>query len=279
MSVVMSVWNGEKYLRQAIESVLGQAFRDLEFIIVNDRSTDGSPTIIAECAKKDPRIVVINNEKDAAESNTNLTRSLNRALAAVRGEYVARMDDDDVSLPERFNKQVRFLDEHPDVGLVSCYAQVIDENGDQLNEIKRPAGDLDDLKRELFFSNQITHSSIMIRKSALDAVGGYDKTIRRAQDYDLYFRILKIAKIAAVSEVLLLWRDRKGSISATKQREQAHYARIAQKRAIAAGLYPKWYILFLPLFFFKSLIPMKWKRFIKNLLLKGRRVETESSNN
>ncbi len=122
VSVIMSVYNGDKYLREAIESILNQTFTDFEFIIVNDGSTDNSLEIIE--SYDDERIKTINNKK-----NIGLTKSLNKALKFAKGKYIARQDADDVSLPNRFEKQVEYLDSHPEVALVGTSVYLIDENG------------------------------------------------------------------------------------------------------------------------------------------------------
>lgn len=124
ISVVMSVYNGERYLGEAVESIFNQTFSDFEFIIINDGSTDRTPEILTEI--DDPRAKVIN------QPNRGLTASLNRAIRLAKGEYIARMDADDISEPTRLERQVEVLDRDPDVVLVACWYEVIDEKGNFL---------------------------------------------------------------------------------------------------------------------------------------------------
>src|SRR3990172_12530717 len=125
ITVLMSAYNAEKYLREAIESILNQTFKDFEFIIINDCSTDKTKKIIEEYANKDARIKLINNA-----TNLGLTKSLNIGLKEARGEYVARLDADDVALPERLEKQYEFMNKNRDITLTGAWAEKIYEEGD-----------------------------------------------------------------------------------------------------------------------------------------------------
>ncbi len=127
VSVLMSVYNGERFLRDSVESILGQTFTDFEFLILDDGSTDSTCEILEEYANKDARIVLVRNDR-----NLGLTRSLNKGLRLVRGEYLARQDADDISLPKRLEMQVKFLDAHPEVGVVGSALEIIDENGNTI---------------------------------------------------------------------------------------------------------------------------------------------------
>src|SRR4051812_26679567 len=120
VSVLMAVYNGEQYLREAVNSILSQTFKDFEFIIIDDGSTDRSPELLASYARADSRVKLI------SRPNKGLTKSLNEGLHAARGEFVARMDGDDISLPERFERQVSYLREHPEVVLVGSRVEFID---------------------------------------------------------------------------------------------------------------------------------------------------------
>ena len=124
ISVVMPVYNGEKYLREAIESILDQTYQDFEFIMVNDASTDGSGSILSEFANLDQRIRILTNE-----SNLGIAGATNRGIAQARGEYIALMDQDDISLPERFEKQVEFLSNHPDISVLGTNSIILEEDG------------------------------------------------------------------------------------------------------------------------------------------------------
>jgi glycosyltransferase involved in cell wall biosynthesis len=123
VSVVMSVFNGERFLREAVDSILGQTYRDLELIVIDDGSADGSGEILAQRRQADARLRVF------PQANMGLTRSLNRGVELSTGEYVARMDADDLSEPRRFERQVAFMDAHPDVGLLGTAYREIDGEG------------------------------------------------------------------------------------------------------------------------------------------------------
>jgi len=219
VSVVMSVYNGEKYLREAIESILNQSFREFEFIIVNDGSTDKTTEIIG--SYNDSRIAIINNEK-----NIGLTKSLNKGLKIVKGEYVARMDADDISLPERLEKQVKFLDSHKNVGLVGAPPILIDERGNGLRLIKMKTKS-EEIKKGLWKGNQFCHGSVMFRKECLEKAGFYREEFKTAQDYDLWLRISEFWNIANLKEPLYNLRIGHHSISIEKKFDQSRYALLA----------------------------------------------------
>ena len=212
VSVVMSVRDGEKFLSSAVESILNQTFEDYEFIIMNDGSTDGTRKLLESFT--DPRIVLINQDKNG------LTKSLNKGLARAQGEYIARMDADDVSLPERFERQVSYLDENRDVALVGCIFKEIDEEGNVTALIEVPL-DNEEIQWRLLFHNCFAHSATVFRKRCLSYVGAYDERILYAQDYDLWLRIAKRYKVANIDQCLHNWRRHtRSSISEVKNREQ-----------------------------------------------------------
>lgn len=201
VSVVMSVHNGGRYLKEAIGSILDQTFPNFEFIIVDDGSTDHTRTILEEYGLKDARIRWI------SRGNQGLTKSLNEGLALARGGFIARMDADDVSMPGRFEAQVRFLGAHPEYAIVGAEVLMIDSDGDPLC----PRGHLRDneaIDRQCLLGDggAMTHPVVMIRKSALDAIGGYDPTFATAQDLDLYLRLCEVGRAYNLPETLLHWR-------------------------------------------------------------------------
>jgi len=208
ISVIMSVYNGEKYLREAIESILSQTFTDFEFIIVDDGSTDGSLKIIRSYVDK--RIKVINNEE-----NMGLTNSLNKALKKASGDYVARQDADDISLPNRFEEQVKYLDKHPGVALLGTSIYKIDEDGRIVAKIIATASP----SKILFGENQFSHGTVMFRKEIVDKLGGYDELFRRAQDYELWLRIAKHYEVRILTQILYKLRFHNEAISINKIRE------------------------------------------------------------
>lgn len=221
VTVLMSVYNGERYLREAIDSILNQCFEDFEFLIINDASADNTEEILKNY--KDSRIKVIINKK-----NLGLTKSLNKGLKIAKGEYIARMDSDDISLPKRLEEEVKVLDLDGNIGLVGTYCFVMDEEGRILSRLSSLSKSI---KNGLMSVNQFVHSSVMIRKKCLDATGYYREEFKFAQDYDLWLRISESFKIMNIPKYLHKWRFDTKSISFSKNEEQSKYAALALKLA------------------------------------------------
>jgi GT2 family glycosyltransferase len=198
VSIVMAVYNGEKYLRRAVESILHQTFTDFEFIIVDDGSTDTTPVILD--AYHDPRIVRLRNEK-----NIGQTRSLNRGLALAGGRYVARMDADDVAYPDRLASQVAFLDTHPEIVLLGSSYDVVDSVGSLIERRVAKVGN-EALQCTLVRRNCFGHGTTMMRRDALVRVGGYYERLWSVQDYDLWLRLAEQGDIANLEAPLYAWR-------------------------------------------------------------------------
>lgn len=219
VSIVMSVYNCERYVGEAVKSMLQQTFSDFEFIIVNDGSTDQTPEILRQF--DDPRILVID------QRNSGLTVSLNRGIRLAKGEYIARMDADDLSEPERLEKQVEALDRNPGIGVVSCWYKVIDENGFLL-AYKRLPNDVKQLAKLLMRDNPICHGSVMMRKRAIQTVGLYNENLRYAQDYELWLRMLRQGYgFYVIPEFLYSYRISPDSVS--KLYVQEKYAALIRK--------------------------------------------------
>jgi len=225
VTVLMSVYNGEKYLREAIDSILKQTFKDFEFLIINDGSTDSTAEILK--SYQDPRIKIINNEK-----NVGLTKSLNEGLKLAKGEYIARMDADDISMPERLQKQVNILERKPDLGVVGTWCYIIDEKDNIKYEVKDDRNPVI-LRWKLLFDNVFVHSSVMMRKKAYEDNGGYNLELEASQDYDLWSRIAKEWQIGLVPRILCHWRERtEHSITIEKNKTQKVMARKVSVRNI-----------------------------------------------
>jgi glycosyltransferase involved in cell wall biosynthesis len=199
VSVVMPVYNAEKYLRQAIESILNQVFDNFEFIIINDGSTDSSVEIIK--SYKDPRIILIENQ-----INRGLVYSLNKGLDASRGDFIARMDADDISLPHRLQRQVNFLNDNPDIGVVGTAYLPIDEYKNPvlppMFRPEYPAG----AKWYLLLGSPLGHPTAMYRKALIQEAGGYHEGYSHAEDYELWTRMSQITKICSIKDICLLYR-------------------------------------------------------------------------
>ncbi|WP_347272951.1 glycosyltransferase [Candidatus Kuenenia sp.] len=223
ISVVMSVYNGGKYLEDSVKSILTQTYQDFEFIIVNDASTDDSLEIIKKI--EDCRLRIITNPE-----NLGLTKSLNKGIKTARGKYIARMDADDISLPHRFETQINFLEKNPDYALVgSSYYQIDTDN--KIHTLINVLTDNVLIKQGLTKQNWFGHGSVMMRKDVFLQVGGYDERFKLAQDYDLWLRIAESHKVANIDEPLYKWRVTKSGISVEKEAEQKYYAHLAISEA------------------------------------------------
>jgi glycosyltransferase involved in cell wall biosynthesis len=197
ISVVMSVYNGEKFVKQTVASILNQTFRDFEFIIIDDGSTDSSKKIIESF--NDHRINLISRE------NKGLTPSLNEGLSLSRGKYIARMDADDIAEPERFEKQINFLDSHSNVYICGTWAKIIDENNKETGKYKTPV-ESEKIKRTMLWHNPFIHPSTMFRREIIDKVGYYSEKTKYAQDYEYWSRIIKKFSGVNIPEFLMKYR-------------------------------------------------------------------------
>jgi glycosyltransferase involved in cell wall biosynthesis len=226
VSVVMSVHNGEKYLRDAIESILGQTFSDFEFIIIDDGSSDGSAEIVA--AYSDQRIRFIRNEQ-----NIGLTRSLNKGLDLADGAYIARMDSDDISLPERLAKQVAFMDTNLQVGACGTWALDIDEAGHIIGKRETLVGaQLDNF----YWRTSLIHSSSVFRFSHSHGPW-YDPALFVSQDYDLWLRVGAEQKLSNLREHLLLYRVHHQSITSVSPDKQMNSAYHSFGKHVGEGIF------------------------------------------
>ena len=215
VSVVMSVYNGAHYLQKSVDSILGQTFTDFEFIIIDDGSTDDTWQMLLEYANRDPRLKPFQNAE-----NLGLTKTLNRGLKLARGEYIARLDADDRSFPERLEQQVTYLQSHPSVALVSTGVQYVDPEGRELR-IDIPPTNLTVLRWEFLFRNPLRHPTVMWRRELVqDKVGYYDPNFVCTQDYDFWVRISETSNIATIPSVLVQMSWHNQSISSKKAEMQ-----------------------------------------------------------
>ena len=208
VTVLMSVYNGERYLRESIESILSQTFQDFEFLIINDGSKDRTRDLIL--SYDDPRIRLVDNEQ-----NLGLTRSLNHGMELAEGQLIARQDADDISEPERLARQVAFLDSHGDVALLGTWYKEIDAQGALLGRKELPTQSME-IRWSLLFFCPFVHSAVMMRKSPmLEQIGFYDESFVYAQDYDLWSRIARRLTVANLPERLLQYRTNPSAMTAT----------------------------------------------------------------
>jgi glycosyltransferase involved in cell wall biosynthesis len=205
ITVVMSVYNGNQYLSEAINSILTQTYSNFEFIIIDDGSTDTSWALLK--SYQDIRICLIRNER-----NLGLSKSLNIGLAEAKGNFIARMDSDDFCYPTRLEKQISYIKLHPEIGILGTSYENIDQEGQLLSVCQNPTN-----HNEILWSNMaIAHPTVMMRYSVLKQIGGY-QVDGPAQDYDLWMRASAITKLANLPEVLLKYRIHTNSISQKKQ--------------------------------------------------------------
>ncbi|MBL7196754.1 MAG: glycosyltransferase [Candidatus Omnitrophica bacterium] len=241
ISVIMSVYNSERYLREAFESILNQTFSNFEFIIVDDGSTDKSWEMLKEFKVKDSRIKLIKNE-----NNIGLTKSLNKALRICRGEYIARQDADDISLPNRLEKELSFLEKNREYGILGSAYREKDEEKDTVNKPKVMLCLRDkEIRKNIIKFNPFCHSSVLFRKKIIGTIGYYNEQFKYSQDYELWFRILKYHKGANLEDVLIYRRLFSVNISNKRLRKQIIYAIKAKIFGISSLKLPFYYYLYI----------------------------------
>ncbi|MGP8246931.1 MAG: glycosyltransferase family 2 protein [Bryobacteraceae bacterium] len=182
VTVLMAVYNGVRTVGGAIESIRSQTYADWDLLVVDDGSSDGTSEILQSYASCDPRITLIRNG-----TNLGLAASLNIGWRSAKGSLIARMDADDVSLPERLQRQVEFMSAHAEVDVLGTGVEMMDEAGLLLGCAFRPECH-DELKKRMYKENPFAHPSVMMRRRFLEALGGYDERLRRGQDFDLWLR-------------------------------------------------------------------------------------------
>lgn len=224
VSVAMSVYNGEAFLREALESVLSQTFPDFEFIIIDDGSIDGTGALLSSYANRDARIRLLSHE------NQGRVTSLNKAIGLARGKYIARMDADDISLPQRLAQQVAFMDRHAEIGLLCGSFELMSADGKTLRFVQPPLGDAD-IRAVLLRCNPFCHPAVMMRKEVVLAAGGYRKALLDVDDYDLWLRISERSKMAGFTEQVLRYRVHRGQVSVRNMRQQTEFLFAAQASA------------------------------------------------
>ena len=235
ISVLMSAYDEPiEYVCQAVSSIVEQTYKNLEFLIVCDKpDNEVLINFLSECAEKDQRIKLMINQE-----NIGLARSLNQALAAASGKYIARMDADDISKPERLEKELDFLCSNQ-LDVVGCSAEKIDENGKVWGEIRRYSDKPEAYKRLLPVQNVIVHPSIITKQEVVRSVGGY-RNFPSCQDYDLWLRLLSRGYVFGVTEeILFQFRRHPNSITATRRYGQflneAYIRKLHHEREMNGG--------------------------------------------
>jgi glycosyltransferase involved in cell wall biosynthesis len=225
VSALMPVHNAERYVAEAITSILQQTFTDFELIVIDDGSSDRSGDILESFAEKDPRVIVHH------QSNSGLVASLNRACSLARGTYIARSDADDLNLPQRFEKQVEYLDRHSDIGLLGTWIQDIGPDGKPGPVWPLPTTPAA-IGWFLMFGNCVAHPSVMARRRLIQTLG-YRAEATHIEDYDLWIRISAVSNLANLPEVLVKYRVLNDSVSSRNLLVQRDKASKAGRRLMA----------------------------------------------
>lgn len=263
ITVLLSVYNAENYVDIAIESILKQSFTDFELIAVDDCSTDKSWNIVKHYAKLDSRIIPKRNKV-----NLGGCKTLNEGLKLAKGKYIARLDNDDWSYPNRLKKQFDFLETHPDVGIVGGVMEIMNQHGEVISQRKYKNSD-EEIRKNIFLYSPFSHPLVMFRKSILDKVGFYNPAYAPADDYELFFRIGNVSKFANLNDVILRYRVIPSSITFL-QTKKMELATIKVRNQYSKNpnynftLFDKIYNLFHYLSIY--IVPSRLKIYIFNLL-------------
>lgn len=258
VSVIMPTYNSEHYIEKAIDSILSQTLGDFEFIIVNDASTDKTHSAIQKYIRKDKRIQLVNNDH-----NLQIAQSLNKGISLAKSDFIARMDDDDISFPQRLEKQYNFLQKNKNVAIVGTDILIIDENEKIISKRGYPAKSKD-LKKIMFRYSPFAHPTVMFRKKIFHQLGGYDPKMVPCEDIDFWFRIGRKYNFGCVQEQLLKYRIVSAPKSKYNVRETELLGfKIKIKAILKYGYKPSFYDLmlnllqFLTLWFFPAHVRIK----------------------
>jgi glycosyltransferase involved in cell wall biosynthesis len=221
ISVVLAVRNGERHLDASVRSVLDQTLADFELIVIDDGSTDATAGILAKLRSADQRIAIVRQE------NRGLAASLNRGIDMARSVFIARQDADDISQRDRFERQAAHLERNPSVAAVGSSADVIDRSGAVVGSLEAARGATAVRRGLLTLRSTPVHGSMMMRKSAIQSVGGYRPAFAAGQDYDLWLRLSERDAIDNLADRLYQWRLDPESVYATRRATQLRYAGVA----------------------------------------------------
>ena len=222
ISVIMAVFNGEEYIKSAVDSILSQTFGDFELIVVNDGSQDNTLKILQSFT--DDRMQVISNSK-----NEGLAKSLNTGISRARGHYIARQDADDISLPQRLQKQFDYMQRYPKIAVLGTARKTMLSDGSvKLSSSPLESPTFEDLLKKSFF----VHGSVMLRKDSLEKVSGYNEIFHYTEDYDLWLRLAKEAPVANLSEPLYVIRRHEDRITLKNLSPAVLYRLLARNLAL-----------------------------------------------
>lgn len=221
ISIVLPVYNCESYVADAIQSILNQSFANFELIIINDGSTDGSGSIARHFKELDARVIIIEQE------NKGLVFSLNKGIEIAQAEYIARMDADDISMPNRLKLQYEKMNEDSQIAVLGSFTKIIDEHGQEVGLGFYPVHS-NDVTRLLYRGSPVAHPAVMMRKKVVQAVGGYREKFLHCEDYDLWLRIIETGYVIAnLPKLLLKYRVHTNNISFIHRQQQEINSNIA----------------------------------------------------
>lgn len=263
VSVVMAVHNGQDFLEESMRSILNQTFRDFEFIIVDDGSTDRTAAIVKILKEKEPRIRFIRQQ------NKGQSAALNRAIGLARGKFIAQLDDDDISLPERLHWQVDYLERHPQTGMVGSWADMIDKEGRVISHIRHATTDRG-IRRRMLWKNQFVFSSVMLRREAFEKAGPYEKKYPYSIDYDMFLRVMRDFEVANIPRVLLRYRFYFENYYGRKQKRQELDSLKLRVNALLSYGYPARQAAYLIKPILSFFVPISMKRAVLRRLWKPR---------
>lgn len=223
VSVILPIYNAMSFIANAVESILAQTYQDFELILIDDCSTDGTIEILNKFV--DTRIQLIKNT-----SNLGLVGSLNKGLTIASGEYIARMDHDDIAMPFRFDRQIKFLDKYPEISILGTGYRLVDASG-KLGVAYIPPESHDEVEWALSFICPLAHPTVMMRRNVVELAGGYLESASYAEDYDLWERLSHNSRFANIADPLLLLRKHSSNMSKVWSSDGAVVAaRVAKKR-------------------------------------------------
>lgn len=265
VSIIIPTHNRQGYLKRAIKSVLCQTYQNIEIVVIDDGSTDETPKIVSELAKKEPRITALKNE-----INLGFVKTLNRGINRARGKYIARLDDDDFWVdPKKLEKQVGFLERHPDYVLVGGGVIKIDKEGKELVRYLLPEKD-EVIRRSILIDNLFAHSAVLFKKDAWERAGGYDGEFGFFADRDLWLKLGKLGKFYNFQEyfVYYLRPEDERTDRLIRRRLGANIKLRRKYRSDYPGFWPALLLCFASYFY--SFLPSKQK--LRPVLFKLREI-------
>ena len=230
ISVIMSVFNSDLFLRESLDSILNQTFEDFEFIITEDCSTDCSLSILEKYAEADQRIILVKNEQ-----NAGLTKNLNYMISIAKGKYIARMDADDISLSRRLELQYNYMESNSEIGVLGAGGSIFGSKRKAII-LERPETN-EEIRAAFFFENLLIHSSVFIRKSVLDQNSiKYDENFRIIQDFELWTRMTGITKFYILPEIFVHYRVSESNISTLTEKKNNY------RESILKNIYSNYFL-------------------------------------